>query len=153
MAFPMENWQSPCHKAAKEKYVVHKRKLLFLSKCPKLAVQMSTISLLSGSHMLREGKPLQANENQNRLCSLFCWILSCTSLSQWQTLIFLHKRTPKIELIDFIWGGFGYCSRRPTVTLHPLIRWVSHTQQTGNALHFPSITESHRKKMTDRDTS
>lgn len=40
----MENWHSPCHKAAKKKYVVHKRKLLFLSKRPKPAVQMSIIS-------------------------------------------------------------------------------------------------------------
>lgn len=68
----MENWHSPRHKAVKKKYVVHKSKLLFPSKRPKPAVQMSIISLLSGSHMLREGKFRQANENQNRLRSL-CW--------------------------------------------------------------------------------
>lgn len=66
----MENWHSPDHKAAKKKYVVHKRKLLFLSKCPEPAVQMSIISLLSGSHMLRDEKFRQANEYQNRLHSL-----------------------------------------------------------------------------------
>lgn len=57
---------------------------------------------------------------------------------------------PKIELIDFIWGGSGgYCSnRQPMATLFPLIRWAPHTQQlcsaaAKKALQLPSMRMTH----------
>lgn len=68
--FPRKTGTAAAIKQRGKKHVVHKIKLLFLSKHPKPTVQMSIISLLSGSHMLCEGKFRQANEN--RLHSL-CW--------------------------------------------------------------------------------
>lgn len=80
------------------------------------------------------------------------WGPSCTGLGQGLMVIFLHKRATKIVQMDFIWRGSGYCSDRQTMDLFPLIRWVPHTQPpTGRALQFPSMTDSHRKQMTDKN--
>lgn len=82
------------------------------------------------------------------------WGPSCTGLGQGLMVIFLQKRMTKIVQMDFIWRGSGHCSDRQTMDLFPLIRWVPHTQPpTGRALQFPSMTDSHRKQMTDKNMS